>query len=270
MNFPIAFVYISNRPGSIDLLASSFAKQTDPGYELVIVDGYPGRAERGAARQFLLECGVNLGWYGVPKLKAYPDTITGLCNAMNTGIIHTRADYVVFIHDFCLLPFNAVEVWKEAVTYHGTGAAITGMAKMVAAPEQDLEDDITVWREYDALTALQQAHEVWIPEHMEVFYLGLPMPLLEYVNGFDERADGCSTWALESMRSQVQRFHTRLVVDRKLLLIMFNHRTWKTWGKDWVYPYVSGSKEPGWEEISPNPFDLKALRADYLKTAPPL
>lgn len=48
----ISFVYLSNRPGSIDLLSLSFHKQQGD-YELVIVDGFPGRIERGVAIDFL-------------------------------------------------------------------------------------------------------------------------------------------------------------------------------------------------------------------------
>ena len=59
----ISFILPTYRSGGMDLLAISEVWK-DPGYELVVVDGYPGRVERGKALQYLLDRGIYVGWYG--------------------------------------------------------------------------------------------------------------------------------------------------------------------------------------------------------------
>ena len=78
----LSLVYLTYRPGGIDLLAEGLALQ-EPCYELIVVDDCDGRVQRGQAEAYLRVRGINLQWYGESKIRSL-NTLHGLANGMNT------------------------------------------------------------------------------------------------------------------------------------------------------------------------------------------
>jgi len=264
----ISFVYISNRPGSIDLLAVALGPQQNahaPPYELVVVDGWDGRVERGEARRYLEVAGVPLGWYGPPKPRLYPFSHTGFVNAMNTGLLHCRGSHVVFLHDYTMIDPEPVRAWWDAFAAHpATLIHGTGVEYEVPAPAEPV-GDVAAWPGQRVVgTPLRP----WVPEEFEVGYWGGPLSYFEATNGIDERADFCAIWALDCVKAQARLHGYALKVLPSLKVHMIDHHLWDPtdrklpettlwYTRGWVYNYPT---TPEWTAWSANDFHLAAER----------
>lgn len=271
-----SLVYLTYRPGGLDLLAQSLIRQDPCEYELLVVDDYPSRPERGVAVQYLQAHGLPLVYYGPPYPKSFPDTPLNLANAMNTGALNASADWVVFLHDFTAVPDDGLHRWEGAFAKHGNRTLISGVAEVYDAPPPDREDfDLSVWND---LTPLQNRFigkpTQWIPEEFENFYCGVPMSFLEAVNGIDERADDHISWPMLCMVLQAKLHNYRLVVDRGLTINMIDHRVWAknrsaVWHAENIATGIpSGltgvSIAPDWGRRSQNPYEFGVSRRDLL------
>lgn len=261
----LSFIYVSNRPGGMEFLAKSFGNQTDKDYELIVVDGYPGRIGRGKACSYLLDHNVQVAYHDVPKLKSYPLTYTSFANAMNTGVIEAKGKWCIFLHDYCFIPNDAVAKWKVSIEDNGLRSLICGYARRYEAvhlPTQ-WDNDITLWPNTNQEDGVPiYIVEDWVPKLWEVFYSAIPTEFLEHINGWDERADDHTTWPLYSMLVQAILNDMRLEVDRNLVCHMIDHRDWHKHcpNHTWNYAQLDEPKEPGWYRISPNPYSLKEER----------
>lgn len=264
----ISFVYVTYRPGGIDLLAMSMAPQR-PYYELIVVDDYLGRVERGEARKYLEARGVRVGWYGTGKAKSCPETPLGFANAMNTGAAHAQADHVVFLHDYTYIPPDATDHWLTAIRENGSKGIVSGIAQVWPAHPPVQNGDITIWEGGNPLKNIRGSfHEMWIPELLENFYTLVPVRYFYETNGIDERADGHIAWPLECMTVQAWRLGYRLSVDRKISLAMFNHREWTDQGEALWHAAkapVPVQEEPGWTKRSHHPWSFAEAREEYLR-----
>lgn len=265
-----SLIYLTYRPGGLDLLVESLRPQL-PLYELVVVDDYQGRAERGQAQDYIRKNGINLGYYGPSKPHSYPGHCNGLANAMNTGALHAKHNYIVFLHDFCWLPPGAMLQWAACVQRYLPATVLSGIASRRTTKPPETQGDLTVWHNGPAWCSrnLYEEREEWVPYVFENFYMGTSVSLFDYINGVDERADcGHISWPVNSMAFQATRAKCQLIVDRRLRVDMADHRVWR---KEhdctlWSAEELScDAEEPTWEPVSPNPYSFKELRAANLK-----
>lgn len=264
----ITVIFFTNRPGCIDLMASALAaQQWDKDkftWELVVVDGYPGRVDRGHAEVYVVSLGVPLRSYVPPKSKTFPWSRTGFANAMNTGLLLAGGTHVVFLHDYTSLPSDALERWYAAFTDY-PNHLITGIAQEIQAPKPESPEDVMTWTDGDAT---MRAGRMWIPDDFEVGYWGGPISFFDDGNGIDERADFCSHYALHAVKAQAKLLGYNLLVDHSLLCYMIDHREWdegpwsspvnSQWRMKGVYSDVP--QEPVWGAWAANPYCLKSER----------
>lgn len=264
---PLTFVYLTIRPGGIDLLARSLAQQELHNFHLVVVDGWPGRVERGKAAEYLEKTKIPLAWYGPPKPRTYPDSKTGLCNAMNTGLIHVQTPIAVFLHDYTLLAPDATIRWTDPLGkwLSGERFLVSGSAITYSTPAPKGQDDIISFPGMDGLQ--MQAVRPWVPSEFETFYFAGQMHFWEKINGFDERADNCICWNVTSLLHQAKEAGYELRVWDGLVAHQIDHRGWDGWapGKEnkdslWHIDNVAVGEQPTWVPRSLNPWDLKDLR----------
>lgn len=263
----ISLVYMTYRPGGIDLLVESLKHQSNELYELIVVDDYDFRVERGKAASYIRAEGIDLRYYGKSKTKSNAYNQHGLSNAMNTGALWSTTNYIVFLHDFSWMPPGSIIEWLIQRIIHGPKTLISGIASTRNSNDPEIEDDITIWRndrEKSPTNIFEEAEE-WVPTDFEIFYCGMPLHFLELINGIDERCDlGDITWPYFSIVAQAKMQGYKLVVERKLRLYMANHRKWKTkdarlWHgenlcRERVYPTIQ------WSQTSPNPYHFGGLR----------
>ncbi len=255
----LSLVYLTLRPGGIDLLTESMTRQTFRDFELIVVDDCMERP--------LPDVKSCLRWKGpieMPltvirsKPKTHPTTRQGLCNAMNTALLYVQGEYVAFLHDYTILPPDALGR-MVAVMEVCPRTLIHGIAQQFNAPKPD-GDGITTWK-----TRPEFTHEnMWIPEVFELFWFGGPTEFFEDINGFDERSDHCGEWIYECLVTQAKHLGYKLIVDHGNPIGMIDHRQWDGGAEgQWrIFGHVTSQPEkPQWSIPSSNPFDLKMLRA---------
>lgn len=250
----LSLVYLTYRPGGIDLLGNAL-KGCVGDWELIVVDDYAGRVERGAATAFLKEdCGLPLRWHGPSKPKSIPDTRGALANAMNTGSARCSGATTVFLHDYTIPPRTLVVDWKEAIARHGPNKLIHGVAIEFRAPKPEFHSDVVTWLTPPRLHAVRP----WVPEVFELFYLGVPTRFIEAINGVDERGDHCGPTIMNALTTQARLLGYDFGMDRKLLIKMIDHRHWEESDASdalWkIKGHVQHVAEPLWGVPSRHPY----------------
>lgn len=269
----ISLVYMTYRPGGLDLLAESLYQQPPSLYELILVDDFPGRVQRGLVTDHFLSRGIPLHWHGVSKPHSLPkERKNGLANAMNTGAAHARASHVIFISDYVWLPPGQVVQWIASIKSYQPNTLISGVGSVVTSEPPHCHGDISIWHGAGYPGCARHIHEEteeWIPRVFETFYYSHPMVLLERTNGIDEWCDcGHISWSMQVVELQ-GRFHGyHLVVDRRLRVIVVNHRLWKEANKELWHAEEMSEKDTfikhTFHTVSDNNYSFADLRQKCL------
>lgn len=265
----ISLVYLTYRPGGIDLLATSFAKDEKRDYELIVIDDFPGRAGRGEAQKFLVDQGIKLGYYGGSKNKSYPNTKCGLANTVNTALIQAKGDFIVFLSDYSMLTIQWLEHWiilrgninkklSKNDKWLCSGGGIVYDTPKPLAPR-----DVLTWGKNNVPSPVPKWP--WVPKEFETFYYGGPLAFFLTINGVDERSDHCISWSLESVVAQAKILEYDLIVEPQIVAHIIDHRVWdhkaepSPWGIDGMWRIADSrslQNYPEWVVPSPNPFNL--------------
>lgn len=249
----LSVVYLTYRPGGIDLLGQSLLGcQGD--WELIVVDDYAGRVERGVATRYLKEdCGLPLAWHGISKQSHYI-TRGKLANAMNTGAMRASGSTVVFLHDYTMPPKSMVSDWLTSVAKHGPKMLIHGVAIEHSAPKPESPEDVVTWQTMPARIPIRP----WVPYSFELFYVGIPMSFLRAINGVDERGDHSGPTIMTALTNQSRLLGYDFTVDQSLILKMVDHRQWEESADSdalWkIKGHVASDMEPLWSVPSCNGF----------------
>lgn len=276
----ISLCYLTLRPGGFDLLADSFNSDCKD-YELVVVDDYPGREERGIAKKYLQDKGINVGWYGKSKHKSYPETVCGFANAVNTAVIHSKGDYVILLCDFSTLPVTWINQWNEKrknlESNYGRKFLLTGGGYMYGTPKPIAYNDVETWPEQKDVweNRWSLCKWAWKPYPLETAYFGAPIEFFLSINGLDERTDHCMAWNISSVAHQAKVLNYQLIADHDLMANMIDHRVWDHDSERvsngnlglWRMPgeVQSNPVQPEWEYPSPNPYNLNMIRCNIIK-----
>ena len=265
----LSFVYLTIRAGSIDILASVLSAQDkSKPWELIVVDGYPGRVQRGWAERFLVHAGLPLKAYVEPKPKTFPWSRTGFANAINTGALHASGEFVVYLHDYTVFPPDMTLRWWDVLSNTDGRTLVHGVAQEYESDPPDVLDDIRTWSKKMDLRYRRD----WIPELFELGYFGIPIKFFEECNGIDERADFCFNFATRATIAHARALGYSLKVEPSLVCGMIDHHLWPVNGKPsedskWVIPgvYSDVPAVPNWTGWGANPFLFSKERQRILE-----
>lgn len=240
------------RPGGLDLVVKSLSDQP-PIYELLVVDAFPGRVERGQATKYILDAGIPLCYFGPPL-----ENKRGMARAYNTGAAFATTPHLIFTQDFCWYPPGFVLSWLSRLQKGNGNTSIAGSAilRVAAAPEQ--LGDISIWTG-NPFHYIGEEIELWTPTHWEMFNTYLPLSFFEAVNGLDERGTPIHCFAATLHQLAVHGLYPE--VAPQLRIGMIDHRRWG--GDLWSTcepTRVDAKPLYPLEKVSPNPYDFVKTR----------
>jgi len=231
----LSLVYLTYRPGSLDMLADSLRNQTLQDYELIIIDDYDVD-RREMVRNYLQENGVKVKYIGRSKPKCFPDTPFNLINAWNTGVLASTGDLIVFLQDYTWWPPYSLERWLKHKALFEEKCCITGVAKYWGTEplnvEKDLTGPISIWRNHWRGSPEQNGWKnpaIWVGDPFEMFYFAVPYQVLVEINGFPECYD-CSRDQVTPFVERVKKVGGKLFTDRENVCEMIDHRKWNPSG----------------------------------------
>lgn len=254
-----SIIYLTYRPGGIDMLADGLAHQTCQDYELIMVDE---RVDLHKARgEYLKEHNVKVAAISQSKKKCFPDTAFNLINAYNTGVLLSQGDYIIIMNDFTWLPPTALAYFEYAMKYSPPETVISGSAdySMTQKPPRAdcINDPITVWERpwFGTPEANGYAHgEIWVGNPMELFYTCLPYSLLVKMHGFPECYDNHKANQVVPTYEKIILDGGRVHNDRINQCFMIHCREW---GGGLWHQSKKESKGNTTLNIRENTFDLK-------------
>lgn len=264
MGTPIfSLVYITNKPGGFDLLVESLKTQPSDLYELIVVDNWGDRPQRGTVPEYISRNKIPLRAYTTPSLPPGAKNETGVARAYNTGIVWTTTNNVVIMQDLSWFYPGWAKDWMVSFSSHEENAMICGTASLRIANSPFDYGDITLWPgEMPCWHLIGPEIELWTPHFFEMMHTRFPIRFFEQVNGFDERK---SSEAMgEVMFAQAQRLGYEKYVDKKIRIGMIDH---KQWGGIWDTRYdrkTTPEPEVDILPVSPNPYCLKDIRDDLI------
>lgn len=257
-------VYITYRPGGIDLLAESLKYQPSYLYELVVIDDWPGRVERGIAQQYLIDKGIPLRYYGKSDIGDNPSG-GGAVRAMNKGALWSRLKWTIFVQDFAWFPPGAIVQWSKIVTKYALNSIISGVGCVHEAEPPTCYTDVSIWKEPypESIGNIHEEQHEWVPRVFEAFYFCAPTFFIDLINGFDESIEWSFT---ASIVYQATCHGIEAIVDPTIRIDILNHRNWvdDTNRNLWLCKRIREYKVPNLNLRSPNPYDFPILREEYI------
>lgn len=115
----ISVLYLTNRPGGIDILWADMKRQTEQDYELVIVDGlWKDREQR--VKNYINDPRLNYVKQSEKRKEAY----TNLAHADNEGFRNCHGELIVCLQDYTWIPPEGLE--KFWFHYKRLGPCLVG------------------------------------------------------------------------------------------------------------------------------------------------
>ena len=225
----ISVIYITYRPGGIDILADSLANQTFKDYELIIIDDY-SVDRREVVRNYLEHKGIPVAYIGASKPKCFPDIAFNVSNAINTGFLLSTKEVVVILQDYQWLPPDCLEKIAQQEKKLQAKHCIILPGQMWENSRERFDMGVTtVWnRDWKGLPSQNgcKKGEVWVPESWEFACIAIPWDIIVAMNGYPEWLD-CD--AAHRLAPLVKAFETAgglPYVDKQNFMHIINHRAW--------------------------------------------
>ncbi len=259
----LSIVYITKRPGSYDVLFNSILQQNYPlDYELICIDDAlplaKGRAE--AVIDYANKKGVRLKALRAGKAKTSPDARFGYCNALNTGVLESTGDVILFLQDYCWLTKDVFRIINDlyqnpinrkvllgfrerffvcppdkidAVKFNDHRSLSIFTEELVRAPEDlgwpakglinppDVDELAQDLKKHGAYKNPYVTFNFW-----ECFCGAIPRALLVKLNGFDEALDHGDDCNETNVTDRASLLGYSIVVHAEVYVQQIAHQEW--------------------------------------------
>lgn len=108
----LSVIFITNRPGGMDILFNTLKNQTYKNFELIIVDDYNNRHVNRYKEVYELanKSNIFLKYHKSNVRHTYVNPKYRICSSMNDGLLQANGDLVVMMQDYCWIPENIFQV----------------------------------------------------------------------------------------------------------------------------------------------------------------
>ncbi len=242
----LSVVFLTYRPGTIDIMADSLANQTFKNFEVIVVDDHPVD-RRAKVRAYLEGRGLRVAYVGPSKPKCFPDVAFNVSTAINTGFIMSRGEYVMLYQDFIWLHPDHLEKIMSHEEEMKKGACIVLGAQLWECPRKRNDQGvITLWN-----PPWQGPPESngcfrgggWMPEAWEFAVICFPWHVAAGGNGWPEWQDAYAAHQLGPIISRFEKVGGHPLVLRDSPMDMLNHREWQP-AELWHQAKRAGSSPP--------------------------
>jgi len=214
------------------MLADTMKHQTAD-YELIVIDDCEQR-DLVAVKEYLAGHGIHPSYLGPSKPKCFPELAYNFLNTLNTGILASKGDILIFMQDYTWLPPDALNRFLARRAQLKEGYFISAVARYwTQSPPMstlDLTHPISIsdrpW-EGPPLQNGWNSPNWWIPEVFELFYFAVAYDWLVKMNGFQECYDIAPTVRILDVMESIQNAGGKLLVDRDNICEMVDHRRWE-------------------------------------------
>ncbi len=214
-------VPVYNRPDEVSELMESLARQTDHGFEVVIVEDGSTITCKAEAEAYAPQ--VALQYF-------YKDN-EGRSPARNYGMEHAKGDYFIFVDSDCILPENYIELLRKSLSekwrdcYGGPDDAHASFTDTQKAINFAMTSFLTT----GGIRGGKVQMEKFVPR---TFNMGFSRKVYDKVGGFREMF---SEDIDMSTRIRLAGYHPQLIRDVKVF-----HKRRGSLGKFWRQVHVFG------------------------------
>jgi len=228
----VSLVVPTYRYGGLDVLFGGLKNQTMKDFEVLLIDDLLDE-RKDEVKEYAEKLGISLR-HMKPKEqeKGIP---TGLCNAVNTGLIYADGDYIMFLEDHVWLNPSCLQ--RHLELQQPVGRVTVGPMHFCNHPPlKDLKGKITVFDKlYEDKPETVRCPDFRMLPNIEGvkegetyrlnFFLAnapyslmpnamFPLQLCVYLNGFDERFDMGHGYGDNNFIFRAQLLKTEFLVDR--------------------------------------------------------
>lgn len=222
----VSLLYVTNRPGGMDILKGNLDRQTFRDFEVIMVDG---RARDMAMLTVFLN-GVG------PHFRQFCEPRPGVWGAHNEGLRHCAGELVVFLQDYIWIRADGIARFVAA--QETRPGFYTGIGNVGEGPERVQDGELTIWRDFyygppervrweDPRLGGWQGEIVEVtPDLWENNWACAPRDALIDLGGFDEGFESGWGWAEKDLAARAQMLGHKLYMDTGNRCMAWYHDSW--------------------------------------------
>lgn len=199
----VSLLYVTNRPGGMDVLLGNVLRQTFGDFETVIIDGYEGRT--------------------VSEPPKKEGRLTNIWASYNEGLRQCHSELVVFLQDYIWIGPAGIKRFVE--DQERQAGFYTGVGNVGEGPDYYQDDAVSTWKEPwynppERIRWMDPRIGAWQGQIVEIGadawennWACAPLKALRELGGFDEEYDLGWGWAEKDLALRAEAAGHKLYMD---------------------------------------------------------